>query len=93
MPPGPHRPDDGGMILPDLLSRSIYKSHSLLSTAAHHRGLALRAGGSGSLVDAKYLSASADPGHLMSVENIIGLTGGVLLVLYLFVALTHPDWF
>ncbi len=29
----------------------------------------------------------------MSVENIIGLTGGVLLVLYLFVALTHPDWF
>jgi K+-transporting ATPase KdpF subunit len=29
----------------------------------------------------------------MSVENIIGLTGGILLVIYLFVALTHPDWF
>jgi hypothetical protein len=29
----------------------------------------------------------------MSVENIIGLTGGVLVVIYLFVALTHPDWF
>ena len=29
----------------------------------------------------------------MSVENIIGLAGGILLVIYLFVALTHPDWF
>jgi len=29
----------------------------------------------------------------MSVQNIIGLAGGIILVIYLFVALTHPDWF
>jgi K+-transporting ATPase KdpF subunit len=30
---------------------------------------------------------------MISVENIIGLVVGVALVLYLFVALTHPDKF
>ncbi len=30
---------------------------------------------------------------MISTENIIGLIGGVGLVIYLFVALTHPDWF
>jgi K+-transporting ATPase KdpF subunit len=30
---------------------------------------------------------------MISVENIIGLVGGVALVVYLFVALTHPEWF
>jgi len=29
----------------------------------------------------------------MSVENIIGLVGGVALVIYLFIALTHPEKF
>jgi K+-transporting ATPase KdpF subunit len=29
----------------------------------------------------------------MSAENWIGLIGGVALVIYLFVALTHPEWF
>jgi K+-transporting ATPase KdpF subunit len=29
----------------------------------------------------------------MSVQNIIGLVGGIILVIYLFIALTHPDWF
>jgi K+-transporting ATPase KdpF subunit len=32
--------------------------------------------------------------HLMiSVENLIGLIGAVALVVYLFMALTHPEWF
>lgn len=30
---------------------------------------------------------------MISVENIIGLVGGIALVIYLFVALTHPDKF
>jgi K+-transporting ATPase KdpF subunit len=30
---------------------------------------------------------------MISTENIIGLVGGVALVIYLFVALTHPAWF
>jgi len=30
---------------------------------------------------------------MISVENLIGLIGGIALVLYLFVALTHPEWF
>jgi K+-transporting ATPase KdpF subunit len=30
---------------------------------------------------------------MISVENIIGLVVAVALVLYLFVALTHPDKF
>jgi K+-transporting ATPase KdpF subunit len=30
---------------------------------------------------------------MISVENIIGLVGGVALVIYLFVALTHPEKF
>jgi K+-transporting ATPase KdpF subunit len=29
----------------------------------------------------------------MSAENWIELIGGIVLVLYLFVALTHPEWF
>ena len=30
---------------------------------------------------------------MISVENIIGLIGGLALVIYLFVALTHPEKF
>jgi len=30
---------------------------------------------------------------MISTENIIGLVGGVALVIYLFVALTHPEKF
>jgi len=30
---------------------------------------------------------------MISVENLIGLIGGIALVLYLFIALTHPEWF
>lgn len=30
---------------------------------------------------------------MISVENLIGLTGGIALVVYLFIALTHPEWF
>jgi len=30
---------------------------------------------------------------MISVENIIGLVGGVALVIYLFIALTHPEKF
>ncbi len=30
---------------------------------------------------------------MISTENLIGLIGGIALVVYLFVALTHPDWF
>jgi len=30
---------------------------------------------------------------MISVENLIGLTGGIALVIYLFVALTHPERF
>jgi K+-transporting ATPase KdpF subunit len=30
---------------------------------------------------------------MISVENIIGLVGGIGLVIYLFVALTHPEKF
>jgi K+-transporting ATPase KdpF subunit len=30
---------------------------------------------------------------MISVENLIGLIGGVALVIYLFVALTHPEKF
>jgi K+-transporting ATPase KdpF subunit len=29
----------------------------------------------------------------MSAESWIGLIGGIALVVYLFVALTHPEWF
>jgi K+-transporting ATPase KdpF subunit len=29
----------------------------------------------------------------MSAENWIELIGGIALVVYLFVALTHPEWF
>jgi K+-transporting ATPase KdpF subunit len=29
----------------------------------------------------------------MSAENWIELIGGIALVIYLFVALTHPEWF
>jgi K+-transporting ATPase KdpF subunit len=32
-------------------------------------------------------------GHPMSAENWIELIGGIVLVVYLFVALTHPEWF
>ena len=52
-------------------------------------------GGPGSLVgagDPQLLTRQ--PEHpMISVENIIGLVGGVGLVIYLFVALTHPEWF
>ena len=30
---------------------------------------------------------------MISVQNIIGLVGGIALVIYSFVALTHPDKF
>ena len=30
---------------------------------------------------------------MISAENIIGLAGGVALGIYLFIALTHPEWF
>ncbi len=30
---------------------------------------------------------------MISTQNLIGLIGGIALVVYLFVALTHPDWF
>jgi K+-transporting ATPase KdpF subunit len=30
---------------------------------------------------------------MISVDNIIGLVGGVAVVIYLFIALTHPEWF
>jgi K+-transporting ATPase KdpF subunit len=30
---------------------------------------------------------------MISIENLIGLIGGVALVIYLFVALTHPEKF
>jgi hypothetical protein len=30
---------------------------------------------------------------MISVDNIIGLVGGVAVVIYLFIALTHPQWF
>ncbi len=30
---------------------------------------------------------------MISVQNIIGLVGGIALVIYLFVALTHPEKF
>jgi K+-transporting ATPase KdpF subunit len=30
---------------------------------------------------------------MISVENLIGLIGGVALVVYLFIALTHPEKF
>jgi K+-transporting ATPase KdpF subunit len=30
---------------------------------------------------------------MISTQNLIGLIGGVALVIYLFVALTHPDKF
>ncbi len=30
---------------------------------------------------------------MISAESIIGLVGGVALVIYLFVALTHPEKF
>jgi K+-transporting ATPase KdpF subunit len=39
------------------------------------------------------LSAAATLGHPMSAENWIELIGGIALVVYLFVALTHPEWF
>jgi K+-transporting ATPase KdpF subunit len=33
-------------------------------------------------------------GHpMLSAENWIELIGGIVLVIYLFVALTHPEWF
>jgi K+-transporting ATPase KdpF subunit len=30
---------------------------------------------------------------MISLENLIGLIGGIALVAYLFIALTHPEWF
>ncbi len=30
---------------------------------------------------------------MISVENLTGLIGGIALVVYLFLALTHPVWF
>ena len=30
---------------------------------------------------------------MISVENLIGLIGGIALVVYPFLALTHPEWF
>jgi K+-transporting ATPase KdpF subunit len=30
---------------------------------------------------------------MISVESLIGLIGGIALVIYLFIALTHPEWF
>ena len=30
---------------------------------------------------------------MISVENLIGLIGGVAIIIYLFVALTHPHKF
>jgi K+-transporting ATPase KdpF subunit len=30
---------------------------------------------------------------MISTENLIGLIGGIVVVIYLFVALTHPDKF
>jgi K+-transporting ATPase KdpF subunit len=30
---------------------------------------------------------------MISADNIIGLVAGVAVVIYLFVALTHPHWF
>jgi K+-transporting ATPase KdpF subunit len=30
---------------------------------------------------------------MISVENLIGLMGGIGLVVYLFIALTRPEWF
>jgi K+-transporting ATPase KdpF subunit len=30
---------------------------------------------------------------MISVENLIGLVGGVAVVIYLFIALTHPEKF
>jgi K+-transporting ATPase KdpF subunit len=30
---------------------------------------------------------------MISVENLIGLIGGIALVVYLFTALTRPEWF
>ena len=30
---------------------------------------------------------------MISVENLIALIGGIALVVYLFIALTHPEWF
>ena len=30
---------------------------------------------------------------MISVENLIGLIGGIALVVYLFIALTHLEWF
>jgi K+-transporting ATPase KdpF subunit len=30
---------------------------------------------------------------MLSAENWIELIGGIVLVIYLFVALTHPEWF
>jgi K+-transporting ATPase KdpF subunit len=52
-------------------------------------------GGPGSLVGAEIrICPRVHPEcSMISVENIIGLVGGVALVIYLFVALTHPEWF
>jgi K+-transporting ATPase KdpF subunit len=30
---------------------------------------------------------------MISVQNIIGLIGGIAIVIYLFIALTHPEKF
>jgi K+-transporting ATPase KdpF subunit len=30
---------------------------------------------------------------MISVENLIGLIGGIAFVVYLFIALTRPEWF
>jgi hypothetical protein len=45
------------------------------------------------LVGVKSTWLSRTGAFMISVENIIGLVGGVLVVIYLFIALTHPDWF
>jgi K+-transporting ATPase KdpF subunit len=60
---------------------------------AHQLNAPLVTGGPGSLIGATSSSLRA-PEHLMiSVENLIGLIGGIALVVYLVIALTRPEWF
>jgi K+-transporting ATPase KdpF subunit len=40
-----------------------------------------------------YIHISQVEYDMISTENIIGLVGGIALVIYLFVALTHPEKF
>lgn len=71
--------------------------HIQISYAALYRRppsrISLTLGGPGSLVGANYLPLLRTRRHLMSAENWIELIGGIALVIYLFVALTHPEWF